>query len=149
MMNNQLTLQESDSSMEKLLQLDFIRGIYRLAGCLLMLDKKQQPYWKLLFSDVHGTVTMYMFEQPSCLDKLAHGVFVDVEAQVKTHGKYHYANVTKLEAIDLSSLNEQTALNFMPSYNAPNPSNLIRLKKVIEKIDSRILLFFSRGISAD
>lgn len=129
-------------NIELLLQLHFIQGIYRLSGCLLMLDKKQRPYWKLLFSDVNGTVTMYMFEQPNCLNALAHGVFVDVEAQIKQYGPQRYINVTKMIPIALSAINKPFLLNHLPSSSASKPKDLIRLKKVVSKIENSALVNF-------
>ena len=129
-------------NIELLLQLHFIQGIYRLSGCLLMLDKKQRPYWKLLFSDVNGTVTMYMFEQPNCLNALAHGVFVDVEAQIKQYGPQRYINVTKMMPIAPSAINKPFLLNHLPSSSASKPKDLIRLKEVVSKIENSALINF-------
>lgn len=147
-MTNPKNVKQTQSQMQpildmgSLLQLQFIQGIYRLAGCLLQLDSKQQPYWKILLSDINGTVTMYMFQQPHCLDVLAHGVFINIEAETKYHGKQRYLHITKLMPVNLCDINKAFALNCLPSYQAPQPENLLRLKHVIEKVKSRALVNF-------
>lgn len=133
---------QPELNMALLLQLNVIQGIYRLVGCLLLLDKKQRPYWKLLLSDVHGTVAMYMFEQPRCLDELAHGVFINVEAEIKNYGKQRYVNITKLMPIKFSDVDKSFALNNLPSHNTPKPEYLVRLKQVIGKIENCSLIHF-------
>lgn len=135
-------IQQPALNMVQLVQAQWIKGIYRLAGCLVMLDKKQHPYWKLMFSDTQGTVCMYMFTQPDCLHQLAHGVFVDVEAQVKTLGDKQYMSVNKLVPVKAVTINHQFALTTLPCCHAPLLQYLGRLKQLIEQIESQALITF-------
>ncbi|MFT6925455.1 MAG: 3'-5' exoribonuclease [Psychromonas sp.] len=133
---------QPELNMAQLLQLNYIQGIYRLAGFLLLFDKNQRPYWKLLVSDVNGTVAMFMFEQPNCANELAHGTFIEVEAEIKHYGKSVYVNITKLMPINSCYINKSFALNSLPSYNTPKPQDLVRLKNVIGRIENSSLVNF-------
>jgi 3'-5' exoribonuclease len=138
---NQIPVQP-ELNMAMILQLNYIHGFYRLSGCLLKLDKNKRPYWKLLFSDMNGSVAMYMFDQPSCLNQLAHGVFVHVEAEIKQYGHYRYMNVIKLIPVPLKEVNTFLALSNLPSVSASKPKDLLRLKVVIGKIENDSLVKF-------
>ena len=147
-MNNQLTTQQQQPTLiaSVLLNMQFIHGIYRLAGCLLLLDKKQRPYWKMQFSDLHGTICMYMFTPPSGLEELGHGAFVEVKGAVKNHGKQRYIEITELNKTDQQELSSQVALSNLPeTYCVPN-QNLSRLNGVLSKIDSQPLQKFMADV---
>ncbi|AGH81592.1 hypothetical protein PCNPT3_08270 [Psychromonas sp. CNPT3] len=127
---------------EKLFKGQFIHGIYRLAGYLLLQDKKQRPYWKMIFSDVHGSICMYMFNQPSEIEYLGNGVFVELTGEVKTYGKQHYIEIITLKRITLHQITDQIALVNLPANYCPDPNNLMRLYNVLSMIENRSLLHF-------
>lgn len=116
---------------DHLLKIQFISGIYRLAGCLLLLDKKQRPYWKMQFSDIHGTICMYMFNQPSEIESLGHGAFVELTGQVKRYGLQNYIEVTKLVKADNTQITDQIALINLPTNYCVEPKNLSRFHQVL------------------
>jgi len=125
-----------------LFKAQFISGIYRLAGCLLLLDKKQRPYWKMQFSDIHGTICMYMFNQPSEIENLGHGAFVEIDGIVKRYGKQQYIEITDLKKADNKLITDKQALSHLPANYCVNKDDLFRLHRILSMIESRSLLHF-------
>ena len=113
-----------------------------MAGCLLLLDKKQRPYWKMQFSDIHGTICMYMFNQPSEIESLGHGAFVELTGQVKRYGLQNYIEVTKLVKADNTQITDQIALINLPTNYCVEAKNLSRFHQVLSMIDNKPLLHF-------
>lgn len=124
----------------QLIKAQTISGIYRLAGCLLMLDKKQRPYWRMKFSDIYGTIVMYMFAQPSKLEQLGHGAFVKLTAQAKYYGQQRYLEITSLAKVDCKLLTDQITLVNLPTTYCQNSKILNRFHNLLSMIESRALI---------
>lgn len=120
----------------------YLKGIYRLAGCLLLLDKKQKPYWKMQFSGVYGTICMYMFKQPRDIESLGHGAFVAIEASVKRFGSKHYLEINNLKKMDNNQVTGRDALCHLPANVCSKKDDLFRLNNVLSMIEDRSLLHF-------
>ncbi len=140
MNNNQNT--QPALLVKNLMQAQFIYGIYRLAGCLLLLDRNQRPYWKMQFSDIHGSVFMYMFTQPSELENLGHGAFVELTGEVKSYGKQRYIEVISLKKTVTSQVSANVTLANLPSSYCHNVNSLKRFHNVLAMIENRPLLHF-------
>lgn len=127
---------------KNLLQTQFIYGIYRLAGCLLLLDKKQRPYWKMQFSDIHGSIFMYMFTQPNDLENLGHGAFVELTGEVKNYGKQRYIEIVTLKKAINHKVSAKISLANLPSNHCHNLASLKRFHHVLTMVENESLLHF-------
>jgi len=127
---------------KNLLQAQFLYGIYCLAGFLLLLDRKQRPYWKMQFSDIHGSIFMYMFTQPSDIENLGHGAFVELTAEVKNYGNKHYIEILTLKKTSNNQVVDQVALSNLPAKYCHNIDSLKRFHHVLTMIENKSLLHF-------
>lgn len=123
-----------------------INGTYRLAGCLLQLDRNNKPYWKLQFSDVFGTICMYMFSQPDAIENLGHGAFIEVNGVIKKFNGRSYIEVQNLQKVNYDQVSDQIALMNLPNFYCAKQADLFRLHQLLMIIQSKSLLHFIANV---
>ena len=120
--------------------LSVIEGIYRLIGCIALLDSKQQPYWRFKLSDCNGTKTMYMFEQAPVLDLIGHGSLVYVKGVVQTYQQQKYVSLMSVNLVnDYFALQN---LHSIPATSCPKPELIGKLQNIVYEVKTPCLQSF-------
>ncbi|MGL1956408.1 MAG: HD domain-containing protein [Colwellia sp.] len=118
------------------------KGCYRLVGFTAKIDRYDNPYWAVRLSDIHNSVTAYMFTMPDNLKALHHGVMIQCEVSVKHYQQKKYLHVAYLEKANNQLAIEKSGLMSLPCALTPDKKILSEFCSMVNSIHSDALKNF-------
>ncbi len=112
------------------------KGCYRLVGFTAKIDRYDNPYWVVQLSDIHHSVTAYMFTMPDNIQALHHGVMVQCEISVKHYQQKKYLHLIYIEKASIQLAIKKSGLTSLPCALTPDKEILSHLYSIVSSINS-------------
>ncbi|WP_435276281.1 HD domain-containing protein [Psychrobium sp. nBUS_13] len=118
------------------------KGCYRLIAFIAKLDRNNKPYWVIKLSDIHSSVTAYMFSVPEKIIDLHHGAMIQCEMCVKRYKNRKYLHLIYIEKASDKLTLDKCDLDSLPSALCPKKQLLHAFCTLVNCIKSTELRDF-------
>jgi 3'-5' exoribonuclease len=118
------------------------KGCYTMVGSLERTDRCGKQYWIMQLSDISTVLNIYCFNMNDFMQHLHTNTLVHIEATLKYIKGQQYIRCAFLQKVSDQTSKSLLDINAIASFYCPDPLLLIRLKTIINIIQSDYLKQF-------